>query len=943
MDDRDSVSERDLALGEQLCLSEIQQETSGLRPRLVTSEQTSPLLEFSGSGINGATTEGQPCWAQPEPAASVTSKIQRVTANGTSTNRSQRVAEPDPGKNSCCLRSQKALFFPHPSRASTYLSHWPHSGSLSSRRHLHFTNSHPTPRTAYAHLFPAVPLAVPLNLCRLDFSTIRRINLSPLHPGSILKTYSPSRKNPNTIFDHQLFRSHYRYLRPSIPRSLFPSVCRQPVVVRILKYPTRIYICHLGPLHPFYHSTSEYTYAELYPYPLSTVHYQHLNNLSLSTTISESANPSLTTIPSSPPTHNKSTPLMPLAISQSQSPTVRIQKSRPTPTPSSSQTPMLVQTALVGGWNDGYNSPGGYLSALPKNFHDQRFHKRDSSGSSVTSVGPPSPLSHNTIYPHIVATSDSSFQPSYDFDYSQTPQTAKSDSAMMYPSNFGPIDMRRIQSTGADERVSYAMSAPQSVSTMSHNSPATPHTTYEPEYDVKNDYGEKNSAVTDMLEYLRFDSGYTHAYQQSLQDVFPDQQYANQMAYPQAQQNMQRLAVNSHRQNMMADRLQAASQDHLRTNSPTSNPRDRSPFRQDSPYSMPAPTHRPQPTLQKQRTSISPKELMLDEHDIEDHVAPLFAPEQSQSMFANRRTPSNLSSFYTAANEPSMQIPQQYPFVSQSSRQSIQAGMQDATPEFPAHMISMESTADEASEPSGSQQSMQRARPQPQMQAAAPQPQQTQRPVDTSSDSGTYSCTYHGCNMRFDTPAKLQKHKREGHRQASPSAEPNLALRNSQAGPHRCDRINPSTGKSCNSIFSRPYDLTRHEDTIHNARKMKVRCHLCTEEKTFSRNDALTRHMRVVHPDVDWVGKQKRKSQKWAEALGMIPKIAGEWVSHHRRVGEQICFRFAENPNHQQWLFERSRLDPANRHITVHTAIAYIVCFRNMHQHGKEKKMPLAS
>jgi hypothetical protein len=43
---------------------------------------------------------------------------------------------------------------------------------------------------------------------------------------------------------------------------------------------------------------------------------------------------------------------------------------------------------------------------------------------------------------------------------------------------------------------------------------------------------------------------------------------------------------------------------------------------------------------------------------------------------------------------------------------------------------------------------------------------------------------------------------------------------------------------------------------------MKVRCHLCTEEKTFSRNDALTRHMRVVHPDVDWVGKQKKRSHK---------------------------------------------------------------------------------
>jgi uncharacterized Zn-finger protein len=70
---------------------------------------------------------------------------------------------------------------------------------------------------------------------------------------------------------------------------------------------------------------------------------------------------------------------------------------------------------------------------------------------------------------------------------------------------------------------------------------------------------------------------------------------------------------------------------------------------------------------------------------------------------------------------------------------------------------------------------------------------------------------------------------------------------NTQAGPHKCERINPTTGKPCNTIFSRPYDLTRHEDTIHNARKQKVRCALCVEEKTFSRNDALTRHMVSAH------------------------------------------------------------------------------------------------
>jgi hypothetical protein len=144
---------------------------------------------------------------------------------------------------------------------------------------------------------------------------------------------------------------------------------------------------------------------------------------------------------------------------------------------------------------------------------------------------------------------------------------------------------------------------------------------------------------------------------------------------------------------------------------------------------------------------------------------------------------------------------------------------------------------------------------------------------------GTYTCTYHGCVRRFETQALLQKHKREGHRQGlgangrrmdgegSPLAADaggagmTSSLLNTQQGPHRCDRINPSTNKPCATIFSRPYDLTRHEDTIHNGRKQKVRCHVCVgEEKTFSRADALTRHFRVVHPELEVPGKHRRRA-----------------------------------------------------------------------------------
>lgn len=138
------------------------------------------------------------------------------------------------------------------------------------------------------------------------------------------------------------------------------------------------------------------------------------------------------------------------------------------------------------------------------------------------------------------------------------------------------------------------------------------------------------------------------------------------------------------------------------------------------------------------------------------------------------------------------------------------------------------------------------------------------QPHIPSPDSDIYTCTYHDCTLRFETPQKMRTHKREAHRhtiagQNQDASLPSLA--ESQAGPHRCERVNPSTGKPCRSIFSRPYDLTRHEDTIHNPCREKLRCHVCSVRNTFNRNDALTRHMRVAHPEVSWPGKQRRKER----------------------------------------------------------------------------------
>lgn len=305
--------------------------------------------------------------------------------------------------------------------------------------------------------------------------------------------------------------------------------------------------------------------------------------------------------------------------------------------------------------------------------------------------------------------------------------------------------------------------------------------------------------------------------------------------------------------------------------------------------------------------TISPKEALLDyDNTEEDAKMPLFPPikreprfssqnpntglhrnntddsnsnDQSYPSMATSRRDSSTSSAPHSSGPgfPLMPssisaIPQQYPFISESRRQSSSMrSASDQVPEFPASLTSMESTKSETGQAENvkiTPEADQSLRSPPSSQEAP-----TSRPANTTASSGTYTCTTPDCHARFDAAVKLQKHRREAHRSSSQyastpttptsvthnaQAAANNISRNNAPGPHKCEKVNPQTGKPCNTEFSRSYDLTRHEDTIHNNRKQKVRCHLCTEEKTFSRNDALTRHMRVVHPDVDFPGKSRR-------------------------------------------------------------------------------------
>ncbi|KAH9886330.1 hypothetical protein F4778DRAFT_475981 [Xylariomycetidae sp. FL2044] len=423
------------------------------------------------------------------------------------------------------------------------------------------------------------------------------------------------------------------------------------------------------------------------------------------------------------------------------------------------------------------------------------------------------------------------------------------------------------------------------------DSPATP-TYHEPEDDgrkTKNVYSNGNPPKLDR----------------TMTDIYNDELYNPDFTITSASPPSQTQLAMSPSSDLFAQRLQAANSQHLNAvQSPVSNPsRDRSPFRQGSPYAS-AIGEFPQVSanqvrlgsaqhlrekrkaeqdareLQKQMarsltqqqqqqqgtpSTISPKDAIIEFNESDENSNfPLFPPQETGN-FGLDKTDKDLITVQAGASQqlnPTFQsigstplqsgfnfsmasnlpMPQQYPFVAR--RQQPQPQQMTPTGSNFSRVSSAEASVYSDGGSEGS----------------------IQKPARTAADGGTYTCTYHGCTQRFETPALLQKHKREGHRQANAlnhvrasSASLTGNLLNSQAGPHRCDRINPSTGKPCDTVFSRPYDLTRHEDTIHNARKQKVRCDLCTEEKTFSRADALTRHYRVCHPDVEFPGKHRRR------------------------------------------------------------------------------------
>ena len=544
-------------------------------------------------------------------------------------------------------------------------------------------------------------------------------------------------------------------------------------------------------------------------------------------------------------------------------------------------------------------------------------HHRESSLSSLGSAGPASPFSHNISNPQIAYNDTvgdgfhglpteeyNNYQlakfpgVSHDTLYGNYPAYAPgadSSAIATYPRIAAAPKRRNERGLRPPQEhpIGASTSRPMSVaSSVTGDSPATPANELEDEGRQKNGETHGFGLSPDNGCSLSLKEPVPHSVpklNRTITDIFNDELYNPNFTITSA--TPAQMPVSPTNNDVFNQRLQAANNQHLSVNqSPVS--RDHSPFLNGSPHAaMPYqdfPANVPSAqarlgsaqqlreqnkaaqdarALQQQMAAhaadtstpqtISPKDALLEFHDTDgDANFPLFpqqgtngfdadavskAVTQSQQAFDAMVVEGNFNFLHPqlpSGLPNGLQVPQQYPFISQPRQQS-------SVPSLATSRMSSTEAGTVDSTHSGS----------------------PQRPANTNADGGTYTCTYHGCTLRFETPALLQKHKREGHRQAhglnarKPDAAAGMtsSFLNSQAGPHKCDRINPSTGKPCNTIFSRPYDLTRHEDTIHNARKQKVRCNLCTDEKTFSRADALTRHYRVCHPDVEFPGKQRKR------------------------------------------------------------------------------------
>lgn len=93
--------------------------------------------------------------------------------------------------------------------------------------------------------------------------------------------------------------------------------------------------------------------------------------------------------------------------------------------------------------------------------------------------------------------------------------------------------------------------------------------------------------------------------------------------------------------------------------------------------------------------------------------------------------------------------------------------------------------------------------------------------------------------------------------------------------PHIC-KMKDNWGHLCKRTFTRPYDLQRHQETVHGSATKSYSCEECgCKSKNFSRQDSLARHIRRMHRPVNA-----------AEHPVVVPKVEEECSEANLRVCE---------------------------------------------------------